>query len=434
LKYPAATAATRRALSKGISMLSRRAFLQSAAAASVVTRAGLLTAAAAPLPPLRSLTTEARPISVQERRERIARVQTLMAQRKIAALLVEPGSSLEYFTGVRWHRSERTTLAIIPSAGEILVVTPAFEEPSVRETLQVGGEVRPWDEHESPFDKIVQGLKDRRISAGVLAAESTIRFFIVAGIRQAGTAYEIIPADPLVRACRLLKSPAELALLQVANDVTIGALRQVHAQVAKGMSTADIAALMDQATIALGGSPEFSLTLLNEASAYPHGSAQPQSIREGSVILMDCGCAVYGYQSDISRTWVFGEPNSKQRKVWNTVKRGQEIALDAAKIDVPVGSIDDAVRKYYEKEGWGPGYRLPGLSHRTGHGIGLDGHEPPYLVHGDATPLQAGMCFSDEPGIYIPGEFGIRLEDCWSMTASGPKLFTPLAKSLDNPV
>jgi Xaa-Pro dipeptidase len=417
-------------------MLSRRAFLQSAAATSVVTRAGLLTAAAAaaPLPPFRSLATEARPISVEERRERIARVQTLMAQRKIAALLIEPGSSLEYFTGVRWRRSERTTLAIIPATGEILVVTPAFEEPSVRETLQVGGEVRPWDEHESPFDKIVQGLKDRGIRAGVLAAESTIRFFIVAGIRQAGSAYEIIPADPLVRACRLLKSPAELALLQVANDVTIGALRQVHAQVAKGMSTADIAALMDQATIALGGSPEFSLTLLNEASAYPHGSAQPQRIREGSVILMDCGCAVHGYQSDISRTWVFGEPNSKQRKVWNTVKRGQEIALDAAKIDVPVGSIDDAVRKYYEKEGWGPGYRLPGLSHRTGHGIGLDGHEPPYLVHGDATPLQAGMCFSDEPGIYIPGEFGIRLEDCWFMTASGPKLFTPLAKSLENPV
>ena len=415
-------------------MLSRRAFLQSAAAASVVTRAGLLTAAAAPLPPFRSLTTEARPISVEERRQRIARVQTLMVQRKIAALLVEPGSSLEYFTGVRWHRSERTTLAVIPAAGEILVVTPAFEEPSVRETLQVGGEVRPWDEHESPFDKIVQGLQGRGISAGVLAAESTMRFFIVAGIRQAGSAYEIIPADPLVRACRLLKSPAELALLQLANDVTIGALRQVHAQVAKGMSTADIAALMDQATIALGGSPEFSLVLLNEASAYPHGSAQPQKIREGSVILMDCGCAVHGYQSDISRTWVFGEPNSKQRKVWNTVKRGQEIALDTAKIDVPVGSIDDAVRKYYEKEGWGPGYRLPGLSHRTGHGIGLDGHEPPYLVHGDATPLQAGMCFSDEPGIYIPGEFGMRLEDCWFMTASGPKLFTPLAKSLDNPV
>jgi Xaa-Pro dipeptidase len=192
--------------------------------------------------------------------------------------------------------------------------------------------------------------------------------------------------------------------------------------------------LMDHATISLGGSPEFSLVLLNEASAYPHGSVKPQKIREGSVILMDCGCAVHGYESDISRTWVFGQANARQRKVWDTVKRGQELALETAKINFPVGSIDDAVRKYYESQGWGPGYRLPGLSHRTGHGIGLDGHEPPYLVHGDATPLQAGMCFSDEPGIYIPGEFGIRLEDCWYMTASGPKLFTPLAKSLEQPI
>ena len=380
------------------------------------------------------MTAAAKAISVEERRGRIAKVQMLMAQRKIAALLIEPGSSLDYFTGIRWHRSERTTLAIIPASGEILVVTPAFEEPSVRETLQAGGEVRPWDEHESPFEKIVQGLKDRGVNSGLLAAESTIRFFIVAGIRQVSSGYEIIPADPLVRACRLIKSPAELALLQTANDVTIEALRQVHRQVSKGMSAEDIAALMDHATIALGGSPEFSMVLLNEASAYPHGSVQPQKIREGSVILMDCGCAVQGYQSDISRTWVYGEATPKQRKVWNTVKRGQEIALDTAKIEVAVGSIDDAVRKYYEKEGWGPGYRLPGLSHRTGHGIGLDGHEPPYLVHGDATPLQAGMCFSDEPGIYIPGEFGIRLEDCWFMTASGPKLFTPLAKSLEDPI
>jgi Xaa-Pro dipeptidase len=415
-----------------MSMLSRRAFLQSAAAASWVAGAGL--APAAPLPRLKSLTGGAQPITVEERRARIARLQTLMAQRKIAALLVEPGSSLDYFTGIRWRRSERTTLAIIPAVGETLVVTPAFEEPSVRETLQVGGEVRPWDEHESPFDKIVQGLKDRGISSGVLAAESTIRFFIVAGIRQAGVTYEIIPADPLVRACRLLKSPAELALLQLANDVTIEALRQVHNQLAKGMSGPDIAALMDNATLALGGSPEFSLILLNEASAYPHGSAQPQKIRDGSVILMDCGCAVHGYQSDISRSWVFGAPSAKQRKVWNTVKRGQEIALETATIGRPVGSIDDAVRRYYETEGWGPGYRLPGLSHRTGHGIGLDGHEPPYLVHGDATPLQAGMCFSDEPGIYIPGEFGIRLEDCWFMTATGPRLFTSLAKSLEQPI
>jgi Xaa-Pro dipeptidase len=413
-------------------MLTRRVFLQGAATSPLL--AGGVAFARDSAPPLRSLTGDAKPISVEERHARIAKAQSLMAQRKIAALLVESGSSLEYFTGIRWHRSERTTLAVIPASGEVLVVTPAFEEPSVRETLQVGGDVRPWDEHENPFEKVVQGLKARGINSGVLAAESTMRFFIIAGIREASSAYEIIPADPIVRACRLIKSPAELALLQVANDVTIEALRQVHAQVALGMSGSDIGALMDHATISLGGSPEFSLVLLNEASAYPHGSVKPQKIREGSVILMDCGCAVHGYQSDISRSWVFGQPNARQRKVWDTVKRGQEIALETAKINVPVGAIDDAVRKYYESQGWGPGYRLPGLSHRTGHGIGLDGHEPPYLVHGDTTPLQAGMCFSDEPGLYTPGEFGIRLEDCWYMTASGPKLFTPLAKSLEQPI
>jgi Xaa-Pro dipeptidase len=277
-------------------------------------------------------------------------------------------------------------------------------------------------------------LRDRGVTSGVVAVESTTRFFIVDGIRQAASALQIVTADPLVRACRLVKSPAELALMQTANDVTLAALRFVHGHVERGMGSEDIGGLMDRATVALGGAPEFSLVLLNEASAYPHGSLQVQTVREGSVVLMDCGCTVHGYQSDISRTWVHGQANARQRKVWNTVKRGQEIALETAKIGVPTGRIDDAVRAYYESQGWGPGYKLPGLSHRTGHGIGLDGHEPAYLVHGDATPLQDGMCFSDEPGIYIPGEFGIRLEDCWTMTASGPKLFTPLAKSLDEPV
>jgi len=414
-------------------MLSRRALLRSAASLPLIA-AGAASARSAPTAALKSLTSDAKPISADERRARIAKVQALMAQQKIAALLLEPGSSLDYFTGIQWHRSERTTAAIVPASGEILVVTPAFEEPSVRETLQVGGDVRPWNEHESPFERIVQGLKDRGINSGVIAAESTIRFFILAGIQQVSGAYQIIPADALVRACRLIKSPAELALMQSANDVTIAALKFVHAQAKRGMSAGDLLAMMNQATIGLGGSPEFSLVLLNEASAFPHGSVKPQEIREGSTVLMDCGCAVHGYQSDISRTWMHGEASARQRKVWNTVKRGQEIALETAKIDVPVGSIDDAVRRYYESQGWGPGYKLPGLSHRTGHGIGMDGHEPAYLVHGDATPLQAGMCFSDEPGLYIPGEFGIRLEDCWFMSASGPKLFTPLAKSLDEPI
>jgi Xaa-Pro dipeptidase len=200
------------------------------------------------------------------------------------------------------------------------------------------------------------------------------------------------------------------------------------------MHADDVSDSMDRATRALGGAPEFSMALLNEASAFPHGSKVAQTVRHGSVILMDCGCVVHGYQSDISRTWVFGEPTARQREVWNTVKRGQEIALQTAKIGTPVGEIDQAVRTYYEGRGWGKNYALPGLSHRTGHGIGLDGHEAPYLVRNDGTALQAGMCFSDEPGIYIPGEFGVRLEDCWYMTAQGPKLFTPLAKSIEDPI
>jgi len=422
-------------------MNSRRAFLQTTAAFAVAGCLPRVVAAAAPgasapgaSPALEPMTGAAVPISVEERRARLAKVQELMAGQKIRALLIEPGSSLEYFTGIKWRRSERTTVAIIPATGAVMVVTPAFEEPSVRETFAVGGDVRPWDEHENPFEKIVQCLRDRGIDSGTVAAESTIRFFIVAGVRQVSASYEIVPADALVRACRLLKSPAELALMQLANDITLAALRIVRAQTAKGMTGEDLGRLMEKTTTALGGTAEFSLSLLNEASAFPHGSVKPQTVREGSTILMDCGCIVYGYQSDISRTWVYGEASPRQRKVWDTVKRGQEIALQTAKLGVPVGSIDDAVRSFYVSQGWGPGYHLPGLPHRTGHGIGLDGHEPPYLVHGDMTPLAAGMCFSDEPGIYIPGEFGIRLEDCWYMTAAGPKTFTPLARSIDDPI
>ena len=414
-------------------MTSRRAFLRGAAGTPLLATPAPSRVSAASAAEFKSLTGDAKPISAEERRARIAKVQMLMEQRKVAALLVEPGSTLDYFTGIRWRRSERVTLAIIPARGEVLIVTPAFEEPSVRETLQVGGDVRPWNEHESPFELIVQGLRGRA-AAGVVAVESTVRFFIVDGIRQASNGLEIVSGDPLVRACRLIKSQAELALLQIANSVTIEALRSVHGRLERGMNSADISALLDRTTAGLGGSPEFSLVLLNEASAYPHGSLHVQTVRDGSVVLMDCGCTVHGYQSDISRTWVFGQANARQRKVWSTVKRGQEIALETARIGRPTGAMDDAVRSYYEREGWGPGYKLPGLSHRTGHGIGLDGHEPAYLVHGDTTPLQAGMCFSDEPGIYIPGEFGVRLEDCWTMTPAGPQLFTPLAKSLDEPI
>src|SRR5450631_3753905 len=245
-------------------MLSRRVFFRGAAGASllaIAARHGLPAASAADL---KSITADAKPISVEERRARIAKVQMLMGQRKVAALLVEPGSTLDYFTGIKWRRSERITLAIIPARGDVLVVTPAFEEPSVRETLQVGGDVRPWNEHENPSERIVQGLRDRGIASGVLAVEPTVRYFIIDGLRQASKSYDFISGDALVRACRLIKSPAELALLQVANNVTLEALRSVHAKVERGMNSTDLAALVDRTTVALGGSPEFSLVLLNE--------------------------------------------------------------------------------------------------------------------------------------------------------------------------
>jgi Xaa-Pro dipeptidase len=418
--------------------LTRRAALGTfAAATAVAATSGLAFTSnnAARVTGLERMTANAKPISPAERAARIAKVQGLMQQKKVAALLVDTGSTLDYFTGVRWHLSERVTAAVIPASGKTVIVTPFFEQPSIHEMLQVPAEIRTWQEDENPFVLIAGVLNDRGAPAGPLAVDATTRFYVLDAVTKALTNQrQVVPGHELVRACRMFKSPAELALMQTANDVTLAALRYVHAHLELGMRTADVSDLMEQATLALGGESEFSLALLNEASAFPHGSKVVQTVHNGSVVLMDCGCVVHGYQSDISRTWVFGEPTARQREVWNTVKRGQELALETAKVGVPAGNVDKAVRAFYESKGWGKDYALPGLSHRTGHGIGLDGHEDPYLVRNDPTPLQPGMCFSDEPGIYIPGEFGIRLEDCWYMTEQGPKLFTPLAKSIDEPV
>jgi Xaa-Pro dipeptidase len=415
-------------------MISRRELM---ATATAVCAAGALGAQAAlgAVAGLRPLTTGAQPITPQERKARIDKIQGLMQQQKIGAFLVEAGSTLEYFTGVRWPTSERTTAAVIPAAGRVVIVTPFFEEPSIRESLAVDGDVRHWQEDESPFDLLAAVYRERGAARGPLAVDPNTRFFVFDKVARAvGSAQSTVPGEGLARVCRMRKSPAELALMQVANDVTIAAIRHVHAHVQAGMRNSDIEELLISTTEALGGVHLFSLVLLNEASAFPHGSVKPQHVRAGSVILIDTGCHVHGYQSDISRSWVFGEPSARQRELWNTVKRGQEVALETAKIGIPVGAIDKAVRDFYESKGWSKNYGLPGLSHRTGHGIGMDGHEPPYLVRSDTTPLEAGMCFSDEPGLYVPGEFGIRLEDCWHMTDAGPKLFTALATSIDQPV
>jgi len=392
-------------------------------------------AAAAQSSPALASAQGAEPITAAEHLARIEKLQALMQRQKVGAFLVEAGSSLEYFTGIRWWRSERTTAALIPAEGQAVIVTPFFEVPSVRESLKISADVRPWHEDQSPFELIARSLGGDAKAKGPLAVEHTTRHFIVDHVRKArGFDREIVSGEALVNDCRMIKSPAELALMQAAANVTIAAIGHVHANVKTGMTAGDIREMLYAKTQEPGGNEPFGLILLNEASALPHGSEKPQSVREGSIILIDTGCKLHGYSSDISRTWVHGEPTKRQREVWDTVKRGQELALETAKIGSPVGDIDVAVRHYYEGLGWAKNYGLPGTSHRTGHGIGMDGHEPPNLMRADRTPLRAGMCFSDEPGIYIPGEFGVRMEDCWHMTEQGPKLFTPLAKSIDDPI
>lgn len=372
------------------------------------------------------------PIDRAERERRIERAQRLMRDHGIAAIVIEPGASLTYFTGVAWWRSERLTAAVIPAAGAPVIVCPFFEEPSVRESLAIPAEIRVWQEDESPLTLIAAFLAERG-ATGAVGIEETVRFFAVDGLRQRMPGARIVSADPVVRGCRMVKSPAEIALMQRATDITVAAYRWMWPRVREGMGRDAVAALMDAATVALGGRPAFSLVLLGEAAAYPHGSGRPQQVREGEVVLMDCGCMVEGYQSDVSRTMVPGRAPADVARVFADVQAGQRAAFAAARIGATAGSVDDAVRAVYEARGYGPGYRLPGLSHRTGHGIGLDGHEPVNLVRGETTRLAAGMCFSNEPGLYLPGRFGVRIEDCFHMAETGPVWFSQPQRGLDAP-
>ena len=383
---------------------------------------------------MRNLAADAKPISAEERRSRVAKAGALMRANDIDAVLIEAGSSLVYFTGIHWWRSERLTGAVITREGEIAVVTPFFEEPSVRETLELDAQVLTWNEDEDPLALIGSWLGKRGLAKGKIGIEETVRYFAVDGLQHALPDADLVSANPVVRGCRMIKSPAELALMQMANDITLAAYRHMYRKIEAGMTPADVGKLINGATVAMGGNPEFALVLLGEASAYPHGTGKPQEVREGEVVLLDCGCNVHGYQSDISRSFVFGEPSEEQRLVWNRMRKGQQVAFDAAKLGTEAGKVDDAVRAYYQTLGYGPGYQLPGTSHRTGHGIGLDGHEPVNLVHGETTKLAPGMCFSNEPGIYLPGKFGIRIEDCFYMTESGPRWFSTPPSSIDDPI
>lgn len=373
------------------------------------------------------------PISADERKARVAKAQELMRAAGIGALLLEPGSSMLYYTGISWWRSERLTAVVIPAEGEIGVVTPFFEEPSVRESMTFGDDVRTWNENENPLKLINSILSDRGSPGKPLAVEETVRYFVLSELKLVNPQIETVSGNRVTRGGRMFKSAHEIELMQRSNDITLAAYRQSYPQITKGMTPEDIKGLMSSAMSKMGGSSTWTLILLGESSAYPHGSSQPQVVREGDVVLMDCGCSYQGYQSDISRSFVFGEASKKQRQVWDTVRKGQLLAFETAQIGTPAGKVDDTVRAYYESLGYGPGYKTPGTPHRLGHGIGMDGHEPVNFVGGEDTRLQAGMCFSNEPGIYIYGEFGIRLEDCLYMTEGGPKWFTEPPPSIAQP-
>ena len=389
------------------------------------------------LPPsIRALTPRTSgitPITDQERRARIARAQRLMEEQAIHAVVIEPGSSMRYYAGVDWSLSERTFAMVIPASGPPAWVCPAFEEARARELIRFGDDIRVWQEEENPFALIAAILKDRGAASGKIGMEEQVRFFVMDGLRRTGAAAELVSATPVTAGCRMYKSPAELALMQRATDITILAIKAAFATLKAGMTQYDLSRNATAALTRLGGSDPWALVGFGEYSAFPHGSMQPQRLQRGDIVLLDTGCAVEGYQSDMTRTTVFGRPTRRQTEVWDLERKAQDAAFAAAQVGTPCEAVDAAARKVITDAGFGPDYRLPGLPHRTGHGIGLDGHEWTNFVRGNTTPLAAGMCFSDEPMIAIYGEFGVRLEDCLYITESGPRFFSPQSPAIDQP-
>ena len=369
------------------------------------------------------------PISVEERQGRIEKAQQLMVDNGIDAMFLDSGTSMFYYTGVRWGQSERMFAAVIPARGELAWVCPAFEEERARQLIKFGDDVRTWEEHESPYERVAQALADRGIRRGTIGIEERCRFFLYDGI-QKETRARFVSADPVTIGCRVIKSAHELELMQRANSITIAAYEAAFSTLYEGMPREEFGANIRAAHTALGATGGAGAQF-GEASAYPHGSNTPQVLKEGDIVLVDGGCGVDGYRSDISRTIVFGEPTQRQRDVWAVERQAQDAALAAAQVGVPCEDVDAAARKVIVDAGFGPDYDY--FFHRVGHGIGLDGHEWINLVRGNKTPLAPGMCFSNEPGIYIYGEFGVRLEDCMYITEDGGRLFTKQSPSIDQP-
>ena len=406
--------------------MNRRAFLGTTAAFGLAKLAAQ-NSVPEPIKNLRPMTAGVQPITDAERRARVEKARRLMQENQLGAIVMEGGSSLFYFTGSRGLAGDRTFAWVLPASGE-----PAWFIAQADEAhaggIPVRADVRTWKG--DPYKTLGQFLKER--GGGVVGLEEGVRFAVFEGLRAADPSLELKSADPVTIGCRAIKSPAEIALMQHASDVTIACYKAVLSSLREGMTNADLSANIEAGYRALGYRGD-ALVIFGKYTAFPHGSIQPQQLREGDVVLIDDGCTVEGYQSDITRTTVFGKPTARQREVWNVERKAQDAALAAAKPGATCESVDAAARKVITDAGFGPGYQLPGLPHRTGHGIGLDGHEWTYLVRGNKTRLEPGMCFSNEPTIAIPGEFGIRLEDCMHITEDGARMFSRQSPAIDHP-
>jgi len=416
----------------------RRDFLRlSAGIAGASLFGGSLVAAQQTTPPepirrLRRMTDNVVPITLEERKSRIEKAQKLMRDQRIDAIYVEPGTSMFYYTGMRWGTSERMLAMVIPARGELAWVCPKFEEERARELIKMGTDIRTWEEDESPYKRVAEIFKDRGVRTGTVGIEERVRFFLYDGIRQVAPGVKFVSADPITAGCRMFKSPAEIALMQIANDITIEAYKATRESMTEGMTQGEFAGNCAAAFRALGTQGGIFVSF-GKYTAFPHGSSTPQRLKQGDVVLMDGGCSVEGYQSDITRTFVFGKATDRQRQIWDLERKSQDAGFAAAKVGALCEAVDAAARKVIVDAGFGPDYKVPGLPHRTGHGIGLDGHEWTNFVRGNKTPIQPGMCFSDEPTIVIYGEFGIRLEDCLYITPDGPRFFTKQSASIDEP-
>lgn len=373
------------------------------------------------------------PISAEERKMRVAKAQKLMAEKQIQAIILDAGINMNYFTGISWHPSERSMLAVIPVKGEINFICPAFEEDRFLEMAPAGTKVSIWEEDENPFALTTCVLKGIGIEKGQIGIDEFCRFFIFDGLRKSDASFQFVSADPITIPCRIIKSSAEISLMQKANDATVKAIQAGIAALSIGCTPRQISQKIAQAHAEQGAMHGFASVTFGVATSFPHGSSRKQILKSGDVVMLDCGCSVGGYESDITRTVVFGEPSVKQKQIWDLEKKAQQAGFEAAKLGAPAENVDFAARKVLIDAGFGPDYKLPGLPHRTGHGIGMSGHEWGNMVKGNKAPLEIGMCFSIEPTIAIPGEFGVRLEDCAYMTADGPKWFSNPSKSISEP-